>query len=141
MSIIETLHGYINQYEPLQDDRINVDFLPADAGSYSLDAVPCKEWVRRYIDGSGEKQFLFNLCSREAMDETLRRQMDNLGFYEDFARWLDRQTMAGVLPDLGEGRRVRRLECTSSGYVFLQDTNTAKYQIQCKLTYFQDKER
>ena len=84
MSIIETLHDYINQYEPLQDDRINVDFLPADAGSYSLDVVPCKEWVRRYIDGSGEKQFLFNLCSREAMDETLRRQMDNLGFYEDF---------------------------------------------------------
>lgn len=141
MSIIETLHDYIKQYEPLQDDRINVDFLPADAGSYSLDVVPCKEWVRRYIDGSGEKQFLFNLCSREAMDETLRRQMDNLGFYEDFACWLDRQTMAGALPDLGDGRKARRLECTSSGYVFLQGTNTAKYQIQCKLTYFQDKER
>ena len=141
MSIIEILHDYIGGYEPLQDDRLDVDFLPADAGSYSLDAVPCKEWVRRYIDGSGEKQFLFNLCSREAMDETLRRQIDNLGFYEDFARWLDRQTMAGVLPDLGEGRKARRLECTSSGYVFLQGTNTAKYQIQCKLTYFQDKER
>ena len=79
MSIIEILHDYIGGYEPLQDDRLNVDFLPADAGSYSLDAVPCKEWVRRYIDGSGEKQFLFNLCSREAMDETLRRQMDSLG--------------------------------------------------------------
>lgn len=141
MSIIEILHDYIGGYEPLQDDRLNVDFLPADAGSYSLDAVPCKEWVRRYIDGSGEKQFLFNLCSREAMDETLRRQMDSLGFYEDFSYWLDRQTMAGALPDLGEGRKARRLECTSSGYVFLQGTNTAKYQIQCKLTYFQDKER
>lgn len=141
MSIIEILHDYIGGYEPLQDDRLNVDFLPADAGSYSLDAVPCKEWVRRYIDGSGEKQFLFNLCSREAMDETLRRQMDSLGFYEDFSCWLDRQTMAGALPDLGEGRKARRLECTSSGYVFLQGANTAKYQIQCKLTYFQDKER
>lgn len=141
MSIIEILHDYLGSYEPLQDDRLNVDFLPADADSYSLDVVPCKEWVRRYIDGSGEKQFLFNLCSREAMDETLRRQMDNIGFYEDFSCWLDRQTMAGTLPDLGEGRTARRLEATSSGYVFLQDTNTAKYQIQCKLTYFQDKER
>lgn len=135
MNVIEALHAYINQYEPLKDGRINVDFLPEDAGSYSLDVVPCQEWVKRYVNGSGVKQFLFNLSSREALDETLRQQMDNLGFYEDFAAWLTRQTLAGELPDLGPGRKAQKLETTSSGYAFLQDTNTARYQVQCRLTY------
>lgn len=141
MSIIEGLHTYINSYEPLRDNRIHVDFLPGDAGSYSLDAVPCQEWVKTYVDGSGVKQFLFNLCSREALDATLRAQMEHLGFYEDFSAWLRAQTLKGELPDLGAGRRAQKLETVSSGYVFLQGDNTAKYQIQCKLTYFADKER
>lgn len=140
MSIIEALHTFVNGYEPLQNNRINVDFLPEKAKEYSLEAVPCTEWVRAYVDGSGIKQFLFNLCSRELLDETLRTQMDNLGFYEAFSEWLRRQTLAGRLPDLGSGRRAARLEATSSGYVFDQGANTARYQIQCKLTYYQEKE-
>ncbi len=141
MNIIEALHGYVSRYGPLQDGRINVDFLPGDAGSYSLDVAPCREWVKRYVDGSGVKQFLFNLCSREAMDETIRQQLDNLGFYEGFSRWLDRQTAADDLPALGQSRTARAVEAVRSGYAFLQGGNTAKYQIQCRLTYFQDKER
>lgn len=139
MTIIESLHDYINRYEPLQDDRIHVDFLPEDAGSYSLDVVPCKEWVKQYLGGGGVKQFLFSLSSREVLDETLRQQMDNIGFYEDFSGWLYQQTMVGDLPDLGEGRTARTLEALSSGYVFQQGANTAKYQIQCRLTYTQEK--
>lgn len=141
MSIIEALQRWLNNYEPLKDQRLNVDFLPADAGSYSLDVVPCKEWVKHYIDGSGERQFLFNLSSREAFDDTLCRQMENVGFYEAFSEWLEGQTKNGILPLLGDGKTARKVEAVTSGYPFVQGTNTAKYQIQCKLTYFQERKR
>lgn len=138
MTIIEALHDYINQYAPLQNDRINIDILPTDAGSYSINVVPCKEWVKRYIDGSGVKQFMFNLSSRNIFDETLRNQMDNIGFYEDFSAWLDKQTMDGNLPVLGEERTADSIAAVSSAYVFSQDEKTAQYQIQCRLQYLQD---
>lgn len=141
MSIIETLHNFLNTYPPLAEDRINVDFLGADAGEYSLETVPCSEWVRRYVDGSGVKQFQFIIASRNQFDDTIRRQLDNISFYENFSAWLEKQTTSRALPDLGVNRNAIKLETVSSGYAFQQGENTARYQMQCKLTYLQEKEQ
>lgn len=140
MSIIEVLHGYLNTYPPLAEDRIQVDFLGAEAGAYSLEVTPCAEWVRRYVDGSGVKQFQFLLASREPFDESIRRQLDNIRFYEEFTAWLDAQSKNGTLPELGAGRTAVSLETVSSGYAFQQGDRTARYQMQCRLTYLQEKE-
>lgn len=141
MSITEAVRQFVRTYPPLADNRLNVDFLPDKEGSYSIGVVPCKEWVKRYVDGSGTKQFLFVLASREAFGEEIRQQLDNLGFYEGFSGWLDRKTMARDLPELGDGRTPLSIEATTSGYAFIPDTDTARYQIQCRFTYTQEKEQ
>lgn len=140
MSIAEAVQKFIRTYPPLANNRIEVDCLPEEVGSYSIGIIPCKEWLKRYVDGSGIKQFQFVLSSREAFGEEIRQQLDNLGFYEDFSNWLDQQTAARTLPDLGTGKTPLLVEATTSGYAFIPDTNTARYQIQCRLTYTQEKE-
>lgn len=140
-NMMEQVRAFLRTYPPLSNDKINVDFLPADARSYAVEAVPTKEIVRSYVDGSFVGQFLFVLASREYYGEKIRQQLDNLGFYEDFSHWLRAQTMAGNLPELGEGRKGLTLEATTSGYAFHVSEDKARYQIQCRLEYFQKAEK
>ena len=81
------------------------------------------------------------LATRAYYGAFIRQQIYNLCFFEEFEEWLDRQNRAHNFPDLGEGRRGSKLEVTTSGYVFAPDTDTARYQIQCRLSYYQKGER
>lgn len=138
MTIIEALRGWLRSYGPLSAGRLAVDFLPRQAQTYSVDSVPCKEEVKRYLDGSSLRQFLFVLSSREFKGEDIGQNMDNLAFYEAFSNWVQQQNQCRKLPDLGEGRIARKIEVTTSGYPFqVDDHGTARYQIQLRLEYFQ----
>ena len=138
MTLIEALRSWLRTYPPLSKGRLAVDFLPKEARTWSVDSVPCKEEVRRYLDGSSLRQFLFVLASREFKGEDLGQNVDNLAFYEGFASWVLAQDRARRLPMLGEGRTARKIEVTTSGYPFQVDEHgTARYQIQLRLEYFQ----
>lgn len=137
MNLMESVRAFVRTYPPLAGNKINVDFLPENARSYSLDAVPTKEVVKTYLDGSSVRQFLFVLASREYYGAEVLQQLDNLGFYEAFSAWLDSRTMARNLPDLGEGRTAQKIEAVTSAYAFGPGEKAARYQIQCRLQYFQ----
>lgn len=142
MTIIEGVRDWLKGYPGLKDGRLNVDFLPEKARSWSVDVVPCKEVVKAYLDGSAVKQFLFVVASRDFHGADLKQNTGNLAFYEDFARWVEGQSRERVLPLLGEGRTARRVEVATSGYPFLVDEHgTARYQIQLKLTYYEGRGR
>lgn len=142
MTLIEGVRAWLRTYPPLAAGRLNVDFLPKEAQTYSVDVVPCKEAVKTYLDGSSVRQFLFTLASREYRNADARQNADNLAFYEDFSHWVEGQSRRRALPELGENRTARKVEVTTSGYPFLVDDHgTARYQIQMKLTYFERGER
>lgn len=141
MSIIEAVRKYLQTCPLLKGGTLNVDFLPPEAATYSVDVVPVKPVLKTYMDGSSQRQFLFVLATRTYYGEFIRQQLDNLCFFEEFAEWLDKQNRTRSFPDLGDGRNARKLEVTTSGYVFAPDTDTARYQIQCRLSYFQKGER
>lgn len=137
MTIIEALRSWLRTYEPLAEGRLAVDFLPKKAQTYSVDSVPCKEEIKRYLDGSSLRQFLFVLSSREFKGEDIRQNVDNLAFYEAFSAWVLQQDRTRRFPELGDGRTVRKIEVTTSGYPFqVDDQGTARYQIQLRLEYF-----
>ncbi len=137
MTIIEAVREYLQKYPGLQGNKINVDFLPPDAATYSVDVVPIKSVIKTYRDGSSVRQFAFVLASRTYWGPDYRQQIDNLCFFEALEEWLDTQNRKRKFPDLGETRTVRKMEVTTSGYAFAPDTDLARYQIQCKITYFQ----
>lgn len=138
MTIMEALRVWLRSYEPLSTGRLAIDFLPKQARTYSVDSVPCKEEVKRYLDGSSLRQFLFTLSSREFKGEDIGQNADNLAFYEAFSTWVLRQNRLRNLPRLPEGRTARKIEVTTSGYPFqVDEQGTALYQIQLRLEYFQ----
>lgn len=63
----------------------------------------------------------------------------NSGFYDDFADWIERNNWQGIFPDLGDYRTPYRIDIASSGYAYDTGDDTARYQIQLKLMYYQDR--
>ena len=138
-NIMEEVRWFLRTYPPLAEGKLHVDFLPEEARSYSVDAVPAKEIVRSYVDGSTHRQFLFVVASREFFGDEVRQQLDNLDFYNGFSEWLRKQTMTGQLPDLGAGRKAIAIETTTIGYVLSTEADRARYQIQCRMDFLQVK--
>jgi hypothetical protein len=64
--------------------------------------------------------------------------MLNTEFYEDFSNWIEEQDNEGNLPDI-EG--IESIECTSTGYAYQTGIDTARYQIQLRITYYKEKNK
>jgi hypothetical protein len=142
MTIIDGVRAWLKTYEGLADGRLSVDFLPEEAKSYSVDTVPTTEIVKRYLDGSSIRQFLFCVSSREFYSDNIAQNVDNQAFYEGLAAWLERKSKLWQFPNIGTGRTVRSIEISSTAYPFVVDEHgTARYQLQLKLTYFQKGDR
>ena len=142
MTIIDGVRAWLKTYEGLADGRLSVDFLPEEAKSYSVDTVPTTEIVKRYLDGSSIRQYLFCVSSREFYSDDIAQNVDNQAFYEGLSSWLESKIKRRQFPDIGTGRTVRSIEISSTAYPFVVDEHgTARYQLQLKLTYFQKGDR
>lgn len=138
MAIVEAVRDYILTCPLLQElARVNVDFLPTDTSTYSVETVPTDTIIETNIDGSTVRQFVFVFASRVTYTDELRNNIDNSGFYEGFEKWLEENSEKNVLPRLDEGLTATKIEAMSSGYLFdiSGDLTNARYQIQCRLIY------
>lgn len=133
--LIECIRNYILSFPELKGGALLVDILGDKPIEYTIETVPCDPVVRKYTDGSCMKQFLFIFASREFFSEDVAQNIENLGFYEKFEDWIKEQNDEGILPDLGDDREPVSIEVLTGGYAFEADTNTARYQIQLRLTY------
>ena len=138
MTITESIREYILGFPELKDGCLLVDFMGNEPIEYTIEPIPCEPIIKRYTDGSCMKQFLFLFASREYFSEDIAVNLGNLEFYEKFEDWIEEQNDNGILPDLGENRDPVSIEVTSRGYAFSADTNTARYQVQLKLTFEED---
>lgn len=140
--IIESLREYISSCPYLYEFNkgINIDYLDNDTTTYSIEEVPVTPVIKRYIDGSTERQYDFIFASRESYGDDVFQNIENSGFYEKFANWIEKQNYNGVLPILDEGKDARKIMVSTTGYAFQTDINSARYQIQMKLIYFQKEE-
>ena len=137
MSIIEAVRSFLRTCPLLAGERLNVDFLPEEAKTYSIDVVPCRAILEEYIDGSSLRQFLFVISSREFHGQELKTNVGNLAFYEQLGDWMEAQSRATILPAMAFGKRADKIEVLTSGYALSSDAKTARYQIQCRLVYGQ----
>ena len=130
MTIIQSLYDYFKGCQLLGDGKINVDYLPEKAREYTIDAITGDPYIKRYARGAAMKQYLFAFGNREFYGPDVLQNIANSGFYEDFADWL--------FPVLGPGKTPRKIEAQSTGYLFGTSPDTARYQIQCRLIYYQE---
>lgn len=139
MKIIESLNNYFSKCDLIVNlgAKINVDFLKEKDKSFSIEPVPVNPTVRNYIGGGGERQYAFVIAVKFNYSDEARMNLDNSGFFEDFAEWIESQSELENLPVLGVGKTATKLEITSNGYLFgiTQDMKYGRYQIQCRLLY------
>ena len=137
-TIIKSLWDYFLTCRLMGNKKINIDFLPEKGVEYSIDTTPATEIVKWYTDGSSVRQYLFVVRSVEEYSSDVLQNLANSGFYESLAAWLESQTRAGDLPVLPKGKKAQAIEAQSTGYLFTSGPDTGKYQIQCRLQYFQE---
>lgn len=142
MTIIEAVRDYIKMcpyLKEFEDEiiKVNVDNLEKESTVYSIDEAVFNPIIKSFIDGSSERQFVFVFASREDYGQDFFQNIQNIGFYDDFATWLENNSRQGILPNLGEGKQALSIKAITNGYAFQSDIDKARYQIQIRLTYFQ----
>ena len=138
MTIIESVKNFILKCPYLDElARVNVDFLPEKPETYSIEEEPAQTVVKRYLDGSSQRQFLFVFAARLNYSDEVRNNIENSGFFEDFADWLEECTENDNLPLMADSLTAEKIEAISSGYFFdiSGDLSNSRYQIQCRLIY------
>ena len=138
MSVIDDLKTYILTYSSLDSGApVFVDFIGAEPVQYALKPLPGARIVETYLDGSTLREFPFAFEFAGSTASEVERMANN-GDLEAFADWLESQYEAGTLPTLDAGKTAEKVEALGWGYLFQQgESQTAVYQVQCKLTYQQ----
>ena len=136
-SIIKAIREYISSCPFLNDGKIGVDYLENEV-AYSIEPTPTSPKDTDFIDDSGIKQFAFIFASRESYGQETIQNMLNTEFYEDFSNWIEENNFNGILPDI-EG--IETIECLSTGYAYLTGIDTARYQIQLRITYYKENKK
>lgn len=139
MSIISALRSYLKNYTGLAlGAPVWVNYLGAVPTEYTVNPLPGNRIVEQYVDGSSLREYPFAFQSVESTAADLER-LENSGFFEAFADWLESQTELGNLPVLDSGQTPERIEATGWGYLYEQgNSDTGVYQIQCRLVYEQE---
>lgn len=138
MAIIESIRNYIMKCPILEElKEVNVDFLPENPDTYSIEQTPSEPVVKRYMDGTTDRQITFVFACRMFYSDELINNINNSGFFEKFQDWLFDNSEEGILPELDEGLIPEKIEAISSGYLYdiSGDLSNARYQIQCRLLY------
>ena len=138
--IINALRNYIRTCPHLDTFnnaiRINVNYLEPNTDTYSIEEVPIEPILKRYINGDSIRQYAFIFTSREPYGIDVLQNIDNSGFYEKFADWIETQNNNEIFPLLDNGLEPLEIKVTSTGYAFAVTEDTAQFQIQLRLKYF-----
>lgn len=142
MTLGETLWDYFRKCPLIdQQNRLNFNALGAEPSECTIEDTPENPILQQYMDGSTVRAKTFVLGSRLSYGLDARMNIESSGAFEALRRWIEQQNRAKQFPALEEGRRALKLEALTDGYLFTSEEDTARYQIQLRLTYFEKGER
>ena len=128
----EYLMKIINTLAEDKKNRINAYMLSNDINNYSLDKIPTKPEVEKWIIGITKKKDVYSFRSRMAYSQDTIINLKNIGFFEKFEEIISSNNKEGILPDI-EG--IESIECLNCGTMNMAGTNTAEFDIQIQITY------
>lgn len=138
--IIDSLRAYIRTCPHLETYnnaiKVNVNYLEPNVDTYSIEEIPIEPILKRYVNGDSIRQYAFIFTSREPYGIDVLQNIDNSGFYEKFADWIENQNDNEIFPLLDNGLEPLEIKVTSTGYAFAVTEDTAQFQIQLRLKYF-----
>lgn len=137
--IIEKIREYFLNC-PILDEyaRLNIDFLGVEPTQYTIEGQPVNPVIQKYVDGGALKQYVFIFGSREYYGADVLQNIENSGFFERFAAWVEEQSEKENLPELEGNKQAISMEVLTSGYLFSASEDNARYQIQMRLIYYEE---
>lgn len=139
MSIISALKSYLQAYSGLDSGKpVWVNYLDEVPINYAIVPLAGPTIISENILGNSERQYSFAFQSAMSTADELER-LENLGFYEAFAEWLEAQSETEEFPTLESGKTPTKIAALGQGYLFEQgESANGVYQIQCALYYDQE---
>lgn len=113
--------------------RINVDFLGEEPTEFAIIPIPINPVLENYIDGSKLMQYQFQLISCNDYGSDVTQNIENSTFYENLYELITKNNTKGIFPDI---KGIQTIECIDNGAILNEMTNTAKYAISMRITYY-----
>lgn len=119
-------------------NRFRIDYLAENPTEYAIYASPSQISYRENVLGEeipNDIQTLnFIFASKESYGADVQQNLANMGFYDAVCAWVLEQNAQRNFPAI-QGGRVRSIVPTLTAYPAEVGSDSAKYQIQLKLTY------
>ena len=125
----------------LSGNRFRVDYVAESPTEYAIYAVPSALKYHENIlgeevpDDIQTQNYIF--ASKEHYGADIVQNISNLGFHQAVVKWVLEQNAARNFPSW-DGGTVKSIVPTLTGYPAQVGTDTAKYQIQLRITYRRD---
>ena len=133
---MDAIRNWINNFDILEDKKINVDYLKEDVYEYSIDRTQSNLWIKKFVDGTGGlRQVTFDFSVSLPLSSTAMDNLVNSQFCDDFVAIVDSKNKNRDLP-LIDG--AFKIECTSSGYLLQKTATTSIYIIQLNFQYYKE---
>lgn len=138
-SIVEALQAWFRTCPRLTSGaKVGVDWLPDEPLEYAIYATPTTIRTRENVLGEEvpldiqTQNFIF--ASKERFGADIGQNLNNQAFYESIIAWIWEQNERRNLPQIPNGT-VKSIVPTLTAFIAEAGADTARYQIQLKLTY------
>lgn len=136
--MINTIKAFINTCPTLFEIDVNINYLGEQSASAAVENVSAEPIIKNYTDGATLRQFLFTIAMRENYGQDAEVNRAAASKLDDISDWICEMDKRGILPVLKDGKSPISLEVIKTGWVEEKESDTAKYQLQCRLVYYQD---
>lgn len=138
-SIAEALHDWLRVCPLLRKGaRVGQDYLPETAAEYAVYATPSTIRYKENVLGEEipdpVQTLNFTFASKEPYGADISQNLLNQAFYEAVTLWIWEQNEARNFPQI-PGGKIKSIVPTLTAFISDVGPDTAKYQIQIKLTY------
>ena len=136
--MINSIKAFIKTCPILADVDVNVNYLGENEKNGAIENVSSDPIIKNYTDGGALRQFLFTVALRERYGQDTAVNTAATVNLEQLSDWIYEQDRLGILPAFSGNKNSVSLEVVKTGWVDEKQSDTAKYQLQCRLVYYQD---
>ena len=143
MNIYAKIENWLKLYKPL-NNWIYFNATPDIDGTVAMNSVAGDRVIKRFVDGSKQKEVLFAIDMISLYDNTGTSDinMKNLDEVDNFIEWLELQDKEKNYPTFNDYTIIDKLEVLNSTPTILINTQDmlSKYQFQVRISYKDIKE-
>ena len=136
--MLDNIKNFLAICPLLSEIDVNINYLGEDVDNAAVESVSAEPVVKTYTDGGTIRQYFFAVALRQSFGQDAAANNAAISLLEQIGNWIELQNKVGILPTLSSGQSPISLEIFKTGWLDDNITNTAKYQLQCRLVYYQD---